>query len=167
MIRTVRLGFKQDRALSARITNELVPAQRFCYNEAVRRVLDDPFTTFFDLCYILTDLRAGNPWLAESNVCIQRSAMRQGMKAVHAFRESNFRKHFEEKSRWSDRRLLFRRRGRVRLPALAVFLPPVRKDGGSLFLPGIGIVRATGAVPGRRHQVVPACGDDAQGDAPY
>ena len=147
MIRTVRLGFKQDRALSARVANELVPAQRFCYNEAVRRVLDDPFTTFFDLCYILTYMRAENPWLAESHSWIQRSAMRQGMKAVHAFRESNFRKHFEKRSWWSDRRPLFRRRGRVRLPALTVFLPPVRKDDGSLFLPGIGIVRATGAVP--------------------
>ena len=96
MIRTARLWFKQDRALSARVANDLVPAQRFCYNEAVRRVLDDPFTTFFGLCSVLTELRAKNPWLAESHNGIQRSAMRQGMKAVHAFRESNFRKHFEK-----------------------------------------------------------------------
>ena len=146
MIRTVRLGFKQDRALSARITNEIVPAQRFCYNEAVRRVLDDPFTTFFGLCSVLTELRAKNPWLTESHNGIQRSAMRQGMEAVHAFRESNFRKHFE-KNRGGPTGARCSGAGRVRLPALTVFLPPVRKDDGSLFLPGIGIVRATGAVP--------------------
>ena len=148
MIRTVRLWFKQDRALSARVANDLVPAQRFCYNEAVRRVLDDPFTTFFDLCSILTDLRAGNPWLAKSNSWIQRSAMRQGMKAVHAFRKSNFRKHFEEKSRWSGQRSLFRRRGGRRLPALAAFYPPIRREGNALYLPGIGLVLATSEIPG-------------------
>ena len=125
------LWFKQDRALSARVANDLVPAQRFCYNEAVRRVLDDPSTTFFDLNYHLTEMRAKNPWLAESSAWIQRSAMRQGMKAVHAFRESNFRKHFEEKSRWSDQKSLFRRRVGRRLPALAAFCPPIRREGNS------------------------------------
>ena len=147
MIRTVRLWFKQDRALSARVANDLVPAQRFCYNEAVRRVLDDPSTTFFDLCSILTELRSKNPWLAESSALIQRSAMRQGMKAVHAFRESNFRKHFEEKSRWSGQRSLFRRRGGRRLKALAAFCPPVRREGNALYLPGIGLVLATSEIP--------------------
>ena len=147
MIRTVRLWFKQDRALSARVANDLVPAQRFCYNEAVRRVLDDLFTTFFDLCSILTDLRAGNPWLAESSACIQRSAMRQGMEAVHAFRESNFRKHFEKKSRWSGQKPLFRRRGGRRLPALAAFCPPARREENTLYLPGIGLVLATSKIP--------------------
>ena len=147
MIRTVRLWFKQDRALSARVANDLVPAQRFCYSEAVRRVLDDPFTTFFGLCSIPTDLRAGNPWLAKSNSWIPRSAMRQGMKAVRAFRKSNFRKHFKEKSRWSGQRSLFRRRGGRRLPALAAFCPPIRREGNALYLPGIGLVLATSKIP--------------------
>ena len=147
MIRTVRLWFKQDRALSARVANDLVPAQRFCYSEAVRRVLDDPFTTFFDLNCHLTEMRAKNPWLAKSNSWIPRSAMRQGMTAVHAFRESNFRKHFKEKSRWSGQRSLFRRRGGRRLPALAAFCPPIRREGNALYLPGIGLVLATSKIP--------------------
>ena len=147
MIRTVRLWFKQDRALSARVANDLVLAQRFCYNEAVRRVLDDPSTTFFDLNYHLTEMRAKNPWLAEPSAWIQRSAMRQGMTAVHAFRESNFRKHFEEKSRRSGQRSLFRRRGGRRLPALAAFCPPLRREGNALYLPGIGLVLATSKIP--------------------
>ena len=141
------LWFKQDRALSARVANDLVPAQRFCYNEDVRRVLDDPSTTFFDLNCHLTEMRAKNPWLAEPSAWIQRSAMRQGMEAVHAFRESNFRKHFEEKSRWSGQRSLFRRRGGRRLPALAAFCPPIRREGNALYLPGIGLVLATGKIP--------------------
>ena len=141
------LWFKQDRALSARVANDLVLAQRFCYNGAVRRVLDDPSTTFFDLNCHLTEMRAKNPWLAESSAWIQRSAMQQGMEAVHAFRESNFRKHFEEKSRRSGQRSLFRRRGGRRLPALAAFCPPIRREGNALYLPGIGLVLATGKIP--------------------
>ena len=147
MIRTARLWLKQDRALSARVANDLIPAQRFCYNEAVRRVLDDQFTTFFDLCSVLTELRAKNPWLTESHSWIQHSAMRQGMEAVHAFRESNFRKHFEEKSRWSGQKSLFRRRGGRRLKALAAFCPPIRREGNALYLPGIGLVLATSKIP--------------------
>ena len=147
MIRTARPWFKQDRALSARVANDLVPAQRFCYNEAVRRVLDDPSTTFFDLCSILTELRSKNPWLAESSALMQRSAMRQGMEAVHAFRESNFRKHFEEESRRSGQKSLFRRSGGRRLKALATFYPPVRREGNTLYLPDIGLVLATSEIP--------------------
>ena len=92
-------------------------------------------------------MRAKNPWLAESSAWIQRSAMRQGMEAVHAFRESNFRKHFEEKSRWSGQKSLFRRRGGRRLPALAAFCPPIRREGNALYLPGIGLVLATSKIP--------------------
>ena len=73
--------------------------------------------------------------------------MRQGMEAVHAFRESNFRKHFEEKSRWSGQKSLFRRRGGRRLKALAAFCPPIRREGNTLYLPGIGLVLATSEIP--------------------
>ena len=69
------------------------------------------------------------------------------MEAVHAFRKSNFRKHFEEKSRWSGQRSLFRRRGGRRLPALAAFCPPIRREGNALYPPGIGLVLATSKIP--------------------
>ena len=69
------------------------------------------------------------------------------MTAIHAFRESNFRKHFEEKSRWSGQRSLFRRRGGRRLKALAAFCPSIRREGNALYLPGIGLVLATSKIP--------------------
>ncbi len=73
MIRTIKVDFDQSEALSELVSRHIVQ-QRWAYNRAVKKTLDDPTVTRLDLNNMLTKWRDNNKWL-KGGIDIQRAGL--------------------------------------------------------------------------------------------
>ena len=73
MVRTIKVDFDQSEALSELVSRHIVQ-QRWAYNRAVKKTLDDPTVTRLDLNNMLTKWRDNNKWL-KGGIDIQRAGL--------------------------------------------------------------------------------------------
>ena len=120
IVRTIKVDFDQSAELSDLISRHM-DQQRWAFNMAVKKKLDDPRVAEFDLNNMLTKLRDETEWLVHDkkaraagrkeacNSRVQRAGLMLGLDAVKKFMASNGKKR-SNKSLWKYLARLYRER---------------------------------------------------------
>ncbi len=110
-------------------TSKIRKSQRWAYNWAVGRLLEDPALTAYDLQKEFTRVRRAIPWLRSVERIYQDTAIHQARTAA------------DISNKYGNGNLRFRSRKRGGMMAIACDMPPRFVDNSHASLPGIGVIR--------------------------